>query len=325
MSVSDNVHVLFPSAGEAPIEIGLVNIMPDAAFLATELQFAELLGNAAGRRQWRLHLFSMPTVARAGAAADHASAHYRDIEQLWTSRLDGLIVTGTEPRQPDLSQETYWPDLTRVIEWAEDHTASTVFSCLAAHAVVQHLDGIRRERRPTKLTGVFPCQRAMDHWATDGIDDALRTPHSRWGNVREADLAAKGYQILTRSELTGADLFTKSFGSEFLFLQGHPEYSADALQKEYRRDVRRFLAGERDDYPGIPVNVFKPTTEARLRDLAKRAIDTRDPAILTEVSQLTKVRTSRTTWGEQATQIYGNWLSFLEESRHDVARPASHA
>ncbi len=325
MSISENVHVLFPSARPEPINIGLVNIMPDAAFLETELQFSDLVGNASGRRPWRLHLFTLPEVAREGAAADHAAEHYRSIEQLWTTRLDGLIVTGTEPRQPDLSREAYWPSLTRVIDWAADHTASTIFSCLAAHAAVQHLDGIRKERRTTKLTGVFDCDKTMAHWSTDTMEAPIKTPHSRWGNVTEADLAAKDYQVLTRSDATGANLFAKSFGSAFLFLQGHPEYAGDALQKEYRRDVRRYLTGERDSYPRIPVDVFGAAAEAKLELLALQAVKTRDPAILSDVSRLAKATSGRTAWGEHATQLYGNWLNFLLDSRPDYARPSATA
>jgi homoserine O-succinyltransferase/O-acetyltransferase len=325
MTIGDNVHILFPSAAPEPLNIGLVNIMPDAAFLATELQFADLVGNAGGRRPWHLHLFTLPEVVRDGAAAYHAAEHYRSIEQLWTTRLDGLIVTGTEPRQADLSQETYWPSLTRVIDWAQDNTTSTIFSCLAAHAAVQYLDGIRRERKPTKLTGVFACDKSLEHWTTHGMEAPLLTPHSRWGHVTEADLEAKGYQVLTRSQLTGPDLFTKSFGSTFLFLQGHPEYAADALQKEYRRDVRRYLTGERDSYPNLPVNVFKPATEAKLELMSLKAKQTRDPELLSEVSRLAKSRASSTAWSDHATQLYCNWLTFLLDNRHSTLPAAAHA
>jgi homoserine O-succinyltransferase len=40
-------------------EIGLVNNIPDAAFEATERQFVEVLGAAAGPNPVRLHLFSL--------------------------------------------------------------------------------------------------------------------------------------------------------------------------------------------------------------------------------------------------------------------------
>jgi homoserine O-succinyltransferase/O-acetyltransferase len=321
MSIS-NVHVLFPSPAPKPLQIGLVNIMPDAAFLATEQQFAELVARAAGRRPCRLHLFTLPEVVRSGAAATHASETYRSVEQMWAEPLDGLIVTGTEPRQPDLAQEAYWPSLTRVIDWAADHTASTIFSCLAAHAAVQYLDGIKRHRRATKLTGVFGATTTADHWLTSDLAPPLLTPHSRWGHVEETDLAAKGYQVLTRADATGANLFTKPCGSTFVFLQGHPEYAGDALQLEYRRDVRRYLTGERDDYPALPVDVFKPATAARLEELAKAAMATRDASLLAEVSRLAKAGRGPTPWGGQAGQLYANWLRYLSDHRRGVARVA---
>ena len=68
-------------------------------------------------------------------------------------------MTGTEPRQPDLRNEPYWPALTEVLEWAERNTASTVLSCLAAHAGVLHSDGIPRHRLSDKQFGVFEYQK----------------------------------------------------------------------------------------------------------------------------------------------------------------------
>ncbi len=46
----------------------------------------------------RLRHFSLPELARAQAAQSHINQHYEDLGELWSSRLDGLIVTGTEPR-----------------------------------------------------------------------------------------------------------------------------------------------------------------------------------------------------------------------------------
>ena len=65
---------------------------------------------------------------------------------MWDTRLDGLIVTGTEPKSKNLDDEPYWAALPQVIDWAREHTHSTIWSCLAAHAAVLHTDGI--ERRP---------------------------------------------------------------------------------------------------------------------------------------------------------------------------------
>ena len=64
------------------------------------------------------------------------AGRYRDIAELWDTPLDGLIVTATEPPAPRLQDEPYWPALTQLVDWARENTASTVWSCLAAHAAL---------------------------------------------------------------------------------------------------------------------------------------------------------------------------------------------
>jgi homoserine trans-succinylase len=56
------------AAGPRPINIGLVNNMPDAALVATEAQFQSLIARAAAGREVRLRLFSLPGVPRSAAA-----------------------------------------------------------------------------------------------------------------------------------------------------------------------------------------------------------------------------------------------------------------
>jgi len=55
-------------------------------------------------------------------------------------------------------------------------------------------------------------------------------------------------------------MFVKERKSLFLFFQGHPEYDADSLPREYRRDVGRFLRSERESYPGMPKGYFDEAT-----------------------------------------------------------------
>ena len=45
-----------------------------------------------------LKLFSIADVPRADATRTELADRYRDIAELWDTPLDGLIVTGTEPR-----------------------------------------------------------------------------------------------------------------------------------------------------------------------------------------------------------------------------------
>ena len=253
-----------------PIVIGLVNNMPDAALQTTERQFRELLF-ASSHNSVRLRFFSLPELPRGEAGRSHISQHYEDISELWTSHLDGLIVTGTEPRAPDLADEPYWPTLTKLVDWADDHAISTVWSCLAAHAAVLHIDGISRRAFREKLSGVFDCMKATDHAIVEGAPSRWRVPHSRYNELPEDALASSGYRILSRLPGTGADMFVKQRKTLFLFVQGHLEYDPGALLREYRRDVRRFLAGERDNYPKCHAAISMRTPRLHsLRSAGKR-------------------------------------------------------
>ena len=257
-----------------PIVIGLVNNMPDAALQTTERQFRELLF-ASSHNSVRLRFFSLPELPRAEAGRSHISQHYEDISELWTSHLDGLIVTGTEPRAAALADEPYWPTLTKLVDWADDHAISTVWSCLAAHAAVLHIDGISRRAFREKLSGVFDCTKATDHTIVEGAPSRWRVPHSRYNELPEDALASSGYRILSRLSGTGADMFVKQRKTLFLFVQGHLEYDPGALLREYRRDVRRFLAGERDTYPEMPCGYFDEDAAAAFAAFRRQALGNR--------------------------------------------------
>ena len=112
---------------EKCIRIGLINNMPDGALEATERQFLKLLESAAGTVDVRLSLYALPEVPRTEVGRRRISRHYSNIENLWDSELDGLIVTGTEPKTSSLKEEPYWDSLTSVIDWAEHNTRSTIW------------------------------------------------------------------------------------------------------------------------------------------------------------------------------------------------------
>ena len=126
------------------VNLAFINNMPDAALEDTEFQFFELLDIASGDVPVFLKLYSLTGVPRADRGQRHLNEFYFGMDELWNDQFDGVIVTGTEPRQPDLRQEPYWSALADVLDWAERNTVSTVLSCLAAHAGVLHSDGIRR-------------------------------------------------------------------------------------------------------------------------------------------------------------------------------------
>ncbi len=108
----------------------------------------------------------------------------------------------------------------------------------------------------------------------------MQIPHSRWNEVRADELTSCGYQVLTQSVEAGVDLFVKEKkDSLFVHFQGHPEYGARTLLKEYRRDIKRFLRRERETYPTMPHGYFDTTASKLLSDFREKVISesTREP------------------------------------------------
>jgi homoserine O-succinyltransferase/O-acetyltransferase len=301
------------SGAAAQLVIGLINNMPDAALSATERQFQDLLGAAAQNIRVRLQLFSLPSLPRTQKGYDHLRA-YRHVRDLLSSGIDGIIVTGTEPRAASLEDEPYWEAFTQLVEWAKENTASAIWSCLAAHAGVLHLDGIRRKPLAKKQLGVFQYARATDHSLLAGMPATISVAHSRYNDLQEPDLCAAGYTVLTRSSRFGVDTFLKRSGkSLFVFFQGHPEYDETALLREYRRDIGRFLRRERECYPGLPCEYFDKSATEVAASFEARAIVMRDPALLEgfpyQLLERGVIGIDRT----PVVQLYRNWLLYLRE------------
>lgn len=308
------------------IDLGLINNMPDSALEQTERQVLKLLDAAADDVLVRLKLYALPDVPRKDSGQKHlARLHYYGIHDLWNNRLDGLIVTGAEPVAPDLTQEPYWHTLTKVFDWAEHNTTSTILSCLAAHAAVFHLDGIGRHALDDKCFGVFDFERVSSHPMVNGVPSRLRIPHSRWNEIREDALAACGYEILTSAPDAGVDMFVKSRKSLFVFFQGHPEYEAGTLLAEYRRDIERFLKGEREAYPSLPQGYLDEDSARALNHLRDQALATRRKELIASFPTDRLAGKLTDTWHSAAAQIYSNWLLHMSAQKAERVRPARSA
>lgn len=294
------------------ILVALVNNMPDAALEDTEMQFFELIEAAAGDIPVHLQLYSLPGIPRGERGQQHLSKLYSGFDDLWQNPVDAVIVTGTEPRSPDLRHEPYWPALTQLLDWAERNTVSAILSCLAAHASVLHSDGIERHRLADKQFGVFSFNKNSEHALMVGAADLVRFPHSRWNEVREDALTACGYAVLTKSAKAGVDSFVKrKRGSLFLHFQGHPEYWAQTLMKEYRRDIKRFLRRERETYPSMPQGYFDSVTTGLLSDFRDKAVsDSREEA-MAEFPEAAVVNRLRNGWNSSARCVYQTWLQYV--------------
>ena len=307
--------------GVEPLRIGLLNNMPDAAFAATERQFRRIL-SAPGAPLADLQFFTLSGMKRACGFRAEVAAAYASHERLPEAGLDALIVTGCEPREGPLGREPWFRAFGEVVDWARTNTSSTLFSCLAAHAAVLHLDGIERRPLAAKAWGVFDCEVAGSHALLAGSPASVPVPHSRWNDLAEDDLAAAGrYRILRRSGAVGVDLFVSEERSLFAFLQGHPEYDRDTLAREHRRDMTRFLDGTREAGPPLPAGYLSGEAARGLGAFAAEAAAARDPALMERYPFATATPARYAAWHGAATRLATNWLRVVA-ARRSASRAA---
>lgn len=305
--------------GARYIKIALINNMPDPALEDTELQFFELLDAASGDLPVLLKLYSLAGIPRTDRGTPHLNKFYFHVDDLWNDRFDALIMTGTEPHQPNLQQEPYWLGMVKVLQWAEENTTSTILSCLAAHAGVLYSDGIERHRLDDKQFGVFEFGKPAEHLLTRGSAQAVRFPHSRWNEVRGEDLVTCGYTLLSQSSQAGVDTFIKrKRKSLFVHFQGHPEYGQHTLFKEYRRDVRRYLRNEQETYPSMPQGYFGIDAADLLSKFRDVALANRQEEVMVNFPEEAVGGVERT-WGRSAISIYRNWLCYVISKKNEAA------
>lgn len=310
-------------SGRWVVRIGLVNNMSDEALKGTERQFRNLVGaSAKDCIDAEFRLFTLGQTPRSPRAREYINGNYEPAVAVLDGNLDALIITGAQPRTKSLSDEIYWDELTELIDWAKEHTVSTIFSCLAAHAAVLHLDDVERQLLPEKCTGVFPFELQGRHRFAGWREQAGSVPHSRYNGLSQSDLERAGYEVLMSSPAHGVDSFTKNFGSEFIFLQGHPEYDANSLAREYRRDLGRYLRRETDRRPPRPRGYFSAEAERKLDALELRVRDVPSRLANEDLLEVDALAPATAQWRDAAMSFYRNWIRMIADSRLGRAAPA---
>jgi len=318
-----------PSARGRPVprlEIGLVNNMPDGAVSAAERQFRGRLEALAPEFDIRVRLFRLQSVARSAFTLSKMNGRYENAARLAEFDLDAVIVTGAEPRAADLRDEPYWREFEALVGQVVARSLPCLWSCLAAHAAVLCLDGVARRRLGVKRAGVFAWRRLEEPPALAGLPPQGLTPHSRYNDLAADDLAAKGYDIVSWSPRAGVDMFVKRCGGEFLFVQGHPEYEADTLLREYRRDLARWMEGEGPP-PAVPSGYLPPALERTLDRLSSgHDRDAGGPRALALAGMLEEFRPAAA-WMPAATAIFASFarMAACEKARRPASRVLANA
>ncbi|MEK7840016.1 MAG: homoserine O-succinyltransferase [Pseudomonadota bacterium] len=306
------------------LHIGLLNMMPDAALAATERQFFRLVGESNAIAQFYMHPFTLKELKRGAEGQAHVDRYYETFDAIQKQGLDALIVTGANVTQPDLSRESFWKPLNAVIDWAYENVTSTLCSCLATHAVLQMRHGQKRRPMGFKRWGVYPhCVVERRHPLVADVNTRFDVPHSRYNDISREQFEAAGLHVLVESEIAGVHLAVSEDWFRMVFFQGHPEYDTVSLLKEYKREIERFVRGERVDYPPYVENYFTLQNRAILAEYRERLIAAKQRgAPIPELPEALVSQTIDNTWHDTAEAVIDNWIGRIYQlTSHDRKTP----
>lgn len=305
------------SPGTPVLEVALVNNMPDSAFADAEHQFTRLVlaGAAAAGRQVDLRLFSLADERRCEVVRRRLADRYEGLHLLSRRPPDAVVITGSEPRCADLRDEVIWEDLSNLVRWAGTTGTPLLCSCLAAHAALLTLAGVARHRLPAKLSGVFAQAVRPGHPLTAGVGP-VGCPHSRFNDVAPAAVEAAGFNVLIGGPASGWSVAAGGAGGLTVLMQGHPEYAPTTLLREYRRDVGRYLAGERPDHPEIPSG-YLDAEGNRLLERFRRAVVRRGApsGLLDRFPFEACAERVATDWRRPMERLYANWVTTVAAAK----------
>jgi len=291
------------------LHIGFLNLMPDAAFQATERQFVGML---ASNDELLVHLYptSVASEERSDSFRNYIDAHYNHIKDIQQRKYDGFIISGANPSQQDMTKETFWNPLIEVFEWAEENSHSVLCSCLATHAIMKAKYGIERQMRHDKAWGIFKHDlgKANHHLIRD-LEEGFEGPHSHYYDFPLNEIESTNLEILATNDFAGMYLASSKDGSLVLF-QGHPEYEGNSLLKEYQREINNFVSGSRADYPPLPNNYFSGSEIKKLEEL-KQGLLSEPKDVSLDESLISDIDLN---WQSSGKTIYRNWLNSLDQT-----------
>lgn len=232
-----------------PLKLLILNLMP--LKIVTETDLLRLISNTP--LQIELDLMNVSGHISRNTPIEHIDTFYKDFNDIRNQNYDGMIITGAPVEKLHFEEVDYWTELVEIFDWAHKHVTSTLYICWAALAGLYHFYQIPKYPLEKKLFGVFAHHKHDEkNPIFRGFDDIFHVPHSRYSEVRKADIEKnEALTILSESEEAGVYMVMARGGREF-FITGHSEYSALTLDIEYRRDKAKGLdiAVPRNYYPG---------------------------------------------------------------------------
>lgn len=311
---AEGISVCEPSAIDRSlpeVRVGFLNMMPDQAVAATERQFLRLLSVHEKINCW-FYPFTIEGIERSEEKRAHIEQYYNNFADIQKMGLNALVITGANVTQPTLMNESFWDELKQVLLWSKQNIASTVCSCLATHAAAKVFYGIDRQHLPSKCWGVFDHEVVLpSHQLMRGVASQFAMCHSRFNDVSADALSAHDVKILISSEQAGVQ-FAVDEKLGMLYFQGHPEYDDISLLKEYKREVVRFILGQREHYPPLPVGYFSTDTQKIAEGYKQKVVQAKLREEFLALFPESELQAQlHNPWRQPSQRIFKNWLDSL--------------
>ena len=256
------------------IQIAILNLMPLKE--DTELQLLRKL--SASKKNIKVTFFNVISYIGKTTNPEHMKKYYATFEDIKDKHFDGLIITGAPVEQMRFEDVIYWNELTRIIEWSKTNASSTLFICWGAQAGLYYNYNINKVLIDDKKFGIFE-HKIIDKTSKilEGFDDGFKAPHSRHTTVQKSDIQkCPELTIVSESEEAGVFIVENKKAHQ-IFITGHLEYSADTLDKEYKRDLSKGLKIE------MPKNYYNNDNQEN------------EPIY---------------SWKENGDKLYSNWVNY---------------
>ncbi|MCL4408780.1 MAG: homoserine O-succinyltransferase [Gammaproteobacteria bacterium] len=238
----EGLDIRYAPKERGAVRLGFLNLMPEKE--VCERQWLRLFAQV--DLDVEVHFLFLNRWTPKTTSVDHLRKYYSPISDLL--QLDALVISGAPLGTKEYDEVGYWDELGEIFDYADDIAQSTLYLCWAANAALYHHYNIPRKQKARKISGVYGHRLVRPHPLVQDLISGVQFPHSRHAEARQQQLFAHNeIQVLMQAPNAGAFLAVDDLRRR-AFIFGHPEYEADTLYKEFRRDFDKGLSPQPPEY-----------------------------------------------------------------------------
>ena len=235
-------HAAQPETGNSPVKavyqlLPLFEQLPALINSQSDVTFATIVGVKLGEKTFG----TSPSDAEIYVTL--RSEHDIEMKRLVEIVSDKIIELAKAHKLTysiEYEDVYYWEEIKTILSDARKNIPSTLGLCWAGF-VMAYLEGVKKLNYDHKLFGVFELKNlAPDHPIMGELDDVFFCPQSRHAGMpdeamEEASESGR-LKLLAYGPEAGYSIFSTT-DDRFIAHTGHPEYNANRLAEEAKRDL----------------------------------------------------------------------------------------